>query len=63
MPDPKAGLAPEGRPRGVGGNVRRLIMYGKKTMKKAAKKGGLTKKQKTLPKALQSKIMRAKKKR
>ena len=36
-------------------------MYGKKTMKKA-KKGGLTSKQKTLPKGLQSKIMRAKKK-
>ena len=39
-----------------------MHMYGKKTMKKAAKKGGLTKKQKTLPKALQSRIMKAKKK-
>ena len=37
-------------------------MYSKKTMKTAAKKGGLTKKQKTLPKALQSKIIKAKKK-
>jgi len=36
-----------------------MHMYGKK---KAAKKTGLTKKQKTLPKALQSKIMKAKKK-
>jgi len=36
-----------------------MHMYGKK---KAAKKTGLAKKQKTLPKALQSKIMKAKKK-
>ncbi len=36
------------------------MAYGKKPMKKAAKKAGLTKKQKTLPKALQSKIMKAK---
>tara|TARA_B100001939_G_scaffold256821_1_gene223734 strand:+ start:254 stop:385 length:132 start_codon:yes stop_codon:yes gene_type:complete len=38
--------------------------YGKKKggMKKAAKKNGLTAKQKTLPKALQQKIMKAKKK-
>ena len=34
-------------------------MYGKK---KSGKKSGLTAKQKTLPKALQSKIMKAKKK-
>jgi len=34
-------------------------MYGKK---KAAKKNGLTAKQKTLPKALQQRIMKAKKK-
>lgn len=39
-----------------------MHMYGKKTMKKASKKTGLTKKQKTLPKALQSKIIKAKKK-
>lgn len=40
-----------------------MHMYGKKMMKKAAKKTGLTKKQKTLPKALRSKIVKAKKKR
>jgi hypothetical protein len=60
VPDPKAGLAPEERPRGVGGNVEGMHMaYGKKMMKK---KSGLTAKQKTLPKALQSKIIKAKKK-
>ena len=36
------------------------MAYGKKPMKKAAKKAGLTKKQKTLPKAVQPNTMKAK---
>ena len=38
------------------------MAYGKKSMVKSAKKPGLTKKQKTLPKNLQAKIMKSKKK-
>ena len=74
MPDPKTGLAPEEKPQGVDGNVNKgdCVMpmgpgtYGSKRgrppKKAGMKKAKLTAKQKTLPKALRAKIIKAKKK-